>query len=78
MNVISWNPLVGFLLGSGSDDGSFKIWDLRKFEKESPVAHFQFHTAPITSIEWSGSEDSVLATASAGRIKYLDNFTIFF
>ena len=108
MNVISWNPLVGFLLASGSDDGrcdtdtlllvvvvvlnaltlfllpssssffllpssffvfslfnSFKIWDLRKFEKESPVAHFQFHRAPITSIEWSGTEDSVVATSSA-------------
>ena len=30
VNVISWNPLVGFLLASGSDDGGFKIWDLRK------------------------------------------------
>jgi ribosome assembly protein RRB1 len=65
VNVISWNPIVGFLLASGSDDGGFKIWDLRKFQKESPVAHFQFHRAPITSIEWSGSEDSVLATSSS-------------
>lgn len=65
VNVISWNPLVGFLLASGSDDGSFKIWDLRKFERDSPVAHFKFHRAPITSIEWSSSEDSVIATASA-------------
>jgi ribosome assembly protein RRB1 len=65
VNVISWNPLVGFLLASGSDDGSFKIWDLRKFEKESPVAHFKFHRAPITSIEWSNDEDSVIATSSA-------------
>ena len=47
------------------DFKSFKIWDLRKFEKESPVAHFQFHRAPITSIEWSGTEDSVVATSSA-------------
>ena len=65
VNVLSWNPLVGFLLASGSDDGSFKIWDLRKFQADSPVAHFQFHRAPITSIEWSGSEDSILATSSA-------------
>lgn len=65
VRAISWNPLVGFLLASGSDDGGFKIWDLRKFEKESPVAHFQFHRAPVTSIEWSSAEDSVLATSSS-------------
>ena len=65
VNVISWNPLVGFLLASGSDDGAFKIWDLRKFQADAPVAHFKFHQAPVTSIEWSGAEDSVLATGSA-------------
>ena len=29
VQVISWNKNVGYLLASGSDDGSFKVWDLR-------------------------------------------------
>jgi ribosome assembly protein RRB1 len=32
VNVLSWNPLVPFLLVSGCDDGSFKVWDLKSFK----------------------------------------------
>ena len=33
VNVISWNRLQNFLLASGSDDGSFRVWDLRAFQE---------------------------------------------
>ena len=33
VNVISWNRLQNFLLASGSDDGSFRVWDLRAFKE---------------------------------------------
>jgi ribosome assembly protein RRB1 len=56
---------VSFLFASGSDDGSFKIWDFRKFQADSPVAHFRYHTAPVTSIEWHPSDESMLAVAGA-------------
>ncbi|DAZ99323.1 TPA: hypothetical protein N0F65_005174 [Lagenidium giganteum] len=65
VNVISWNRNVAYLLASGSDDGSFKIWDLRNFKANSPVAHFRYHTAPVTSIEWHPTDESVLAVAGA-------------
>lgn len=65
VNVIAWNRNVAYLLASGSDDGSFKIWDLRNFKAESPVAHFRYHTAPITSLEWHPTDESVLAVAGA-------------
>ncbi len=32
VNVLSWNALVPFLLVTGADDGSFKVWDLRSFK----------------------------------------------
>jgi hypothetical protein len=52
-------------LVSGSDDASLKIWDFRKFTSNSAIAHFKFHTAPITSVEWHPQEDSVFAASSA-------------
>eukprot|EP00122_Pirum_gemmata_P018713 Pgem_evm1s17532 len=49
---------------SGGDDGQFKCWDLRMFGgKQPPVATFKWHNAPITSIEWHPSDDSVLVVA---------------
>ncbi|CEG39257.1 glutamate-rich wd repeat-containing protein 1 [Plasmopara halstedii] len=65
VNVITWNRNVAYLLASGSDDGSFKIWDLRNFKADNPVAHFRYHTAPITSIEWHPTDESVLAVSGA-------------
>lgn len=65
VNVISWNRNVAYLLASGSDDGSFKIWDLRNFKPNAPVAHFRYHTAPVTSIEWHPTDESVLAVSGA-------------
>ena len=32
VNVMSWNSLVPFLLVTGADDGSFKVWDFRSFK----------------------------------------------
>ena len=29
VNVISWNREVGYLMVSGSDDGTFRVWDFR-------------------------------------------------
>lgn len=34
---------VAYLLASGSDDGCFKVWDLRKFQQQEPLARFQWH-----------------------------------
>lgn len=65
VNVISWNHRTAYLLCSGSDDGSFKIWDLRMFRSDSHAAHFKWHKGPITSVEWHPVEESVLAVSSA-------------
>jgi len=69
VNVISWNKKVAYLLLSGADDGSFRIWDLRTLKSPTDpcgsVANFKWHTDQITSVEWSPTDDSVLAVASA-------------
>lgn len=70
INVMSWNARVPYLLASGHDDGKWGVWDLRSFQAgasspaPSPVASFDFHKKPITSIEFHPSEESIVAVAS--------------
>lgn len=66
VNVISWSGgAAGYLLASGCDDGSFKVWDLRSIKKETPVASFTYHSKPVTSIEFAPHDESVLVVSSA-------------
>ncbi|KAI0714976.1 glutamate-rich WD repeat containing [Earliella scabrosa] len=72
VNVISWNRATTYLLLSGGDEGGIKVWDLRNLKKKgttapdpSPVAAFNWHSAPITSIEWHPTEDSIFAASGA-------------
>lgn len=67
VNCISWSNKVNHLLASGHDDGSWAVWDLRKFSNEtkpSPVALYDFHKAPITSISFNPLDESILAVSS--------------
>ncbi|EPT01603.1 hypothetical protein FOMPIDRAFT_1161540 [Fomitopsis schrenkii] len=72
VNVISWNRSTTYLLLSGGDEGGIKVWDLRNVKKKgtsapdpTPVATFNWHRAPVTSIEWHPTEDSIFAAAGA-------------
>jgi len=76
VNVMSWSRLTFHLLATGADDGQWAVWDLRHWKpsassgsssqlKPSPVASFDFHREPITSIEWHPTDDSVIAVSSA-------------
>jgi ribosome assembly protein RRB1 len=73
VNVMSWSHLTFHLLATGADDGEWAVWDLRQWkpqssgapQKPTPVANFNFHKAPITSIEWHPTDDSVVGVASA-------------
>lgn len=43
VNVISWNRLAAFMLASGGDDGTLRVWDLRSFAAGQHVAKFAHH-----------------------------------
>lgn len=64
VNVISWNHHEPFIV-SGGDDGFIKVWDLRQFSKQTPVASFKHHRSSITSVEWHQTDSSVFAAAGA-------------
>lgn len=67
VNVISWSTKISHLLASGHDDGTWGVWDLRSFngkDKPSPVAHYDFHKAPVTSISFNPLDESIIAVSS--------------
>lgn len=77
VNVMSWSRQTFHLLATGADDGQWGVWDLRYWKpgpssgnvssqiSPKPVAAFDFHKQPITSIEWHPTDDSVVAVGSA-------------
>eukprot|EP00271_Cylindrocystis_brebissonii_P017308 TRINITY_DN444_c0_g1_i5.p1 TRINITY_DN444_c0_g1~~TRINITY_DN444_c0_g1_i5.p1 ORF type:complete len:492 (-),score=118.56 TRINITY_DN444_c0_g1_i5:404-1879(-) len=68
VNVLSWNRLASCMLATGGDDGCFKIWDLRRIQDDDQgtIGTYKYHAgSPITSIEWSPHDSSLLALTSA-------------
>ncbi|MBW0530125.1 hypothetical protein O181_069840 [Austropuccinia psidii MF-1] len=75
VNVLSWNQKTSYLIVTGGDEGGIKVWDLRNLPSKSPqppngqkhqaVASFNWHKAPITSIEWHPTEDSCFVASGA-------------
>jgi len=61
VNVLSWSPRVGELIATGSDDGDFKVWDVRS--ATTAMANFKWHKKPITSIDWHPTDEAALAVA---------------
>jgi len=51
--------------GGGSGGGGVPAASTATTTAAEPVAHFAFHRAPVTSVEWSPYEGSMLATAGA-------------
>jgi len=78
VNALSWNKRVTYLLAAGADDGSFRIFDLRSLKSSSgkiceSVAHFQWHSDQITSLEWDPTDESAIAVAGAdGQVTIWD------
>lgn len=64
VNVLSWNTVNTDLIVTGSDDGSFKVWDKRFYKEAEPVFEMAWHTEPITSINYQPGQDSVLVVSS--------------
>lgn len=65
VNVISWNRLTSYMLASGADDGTLRIWDLRNFAAGQYVANFAYHKGYVTSVEWCPYEGSMLASTGS-------------
>ena len=73
INVMSWSTQTSHLLATGADDGVWAVWDLRQWKPQqngnqltpTPIADFNFHKKPITSIEWHPTDDSIVAVACA-------------
>lgn len=57
VNVIAWNRATTYMLASGADDGTLRVWDLRAFAAGAPVANFAYHRcAAVPGVVWWGWE----------------------
>lgn len=72
VNVLQFSPhRVGqssYHLLSGGDDGSFKVWDVRKMDNgKAPktILFIDYHKGPVTSVAWSPFDAATLATSAA-------------
>ncbi|NWU89874.1 GRWD1 protein, partial [Upupa epops] len=63
INALGWGPCDPQVLLSGGDDGTLRLWDLRRFQSGSPVATFKMHKGPVTSLQWHPCEGGVAAAA---------------
>ena len=61
VNALAWSKLVTNLMATGCDNGTWSVWDLRKFEE--PLARFTSHTTPITSMEWHPTDESMIVVS---------------
>jgi len=79
VNALAWNGAVSYLVATGGDDGSARVWDLRAFGAQAkPVGRFDWHgaKAPICAIDWDPHDESSLAVAAADDTVTLWDFSV--
>ena len=75
VNCISWNNFCEFMIASGGDDGSFKVWDIR-YINNGPISNIQWHKGPITALSWDPFEDSQIAVSSEDNNLSIWDFSV--
>jgi len=73
VNIARFNPhkASSYLLATGGDDGVWKVWDMRVLGKSQQddrkmlALEQKWHRGPITSMQWSPYDRSMLLTSAA-------------
>ena len=65
INVLSWNKSVPHLVATGDENGVICVVDLRMIgQSDLPViASFDWHKAPVSSIEWNPNDSAILGSS---------------
>ena len=60
-------------MASGSDEGEFKVWDLRFIQKNNSISCINWHKEPITSIDFCPHDSYTVGVAcSDNRLSIWD------
>ncbi|KAI3636772.1 hypothetical protein MIR68_005039 [Amoeboaphelidium protococcarum] len=65
VNSVEFNPFTEFILATGSQDKTCKIWDLRNLAK--CLHTLESHQKDVLQLQWSPHDQTVLASSSADR-----------
>jgi WD40 repeat protein len=71
---VKFNPHDEKLLGSGSFDGFFHLWNLKNSTEQVCLKSFQTHTLPITTWDWSIHDFGLIGDSSSGKYFSITNF----
>eukprot|EP01125_Pyxidicula_operculata_P001986 TRINITY_DN1196_c0_g1_i6.p1 TRINITY_DN1196_c0_g1~~TRINITY_DN1196_c0_g1_i6.p1 ORF type:complete len:422 (-),score=71.98 TRINITY_DN1196_c0_g1_i6:176-1441(-) len=71
INSIDFNPFSEWLIITGDDNKTAKIWDMRLLNE--PFHLFQSHQDSVSKVEWSKLNESIFASSSSdGKINIWD------
>jgi len=63
---LDFNPIIPFWLATASNDGTVKIWDIRKTIE--PLITLQGHQNMVRSVRWSNTHCDVLASGGSDHV----------
>ncbi|KAJ2384318.1 Protein tssc1, partial [Coemansia sp. RSA 2559] len=71
IRALDYNPNLPYILASGGDDGSVRIWDLRGPTR--PLMEMDNHTHWVYSVEFNANHDQLLLSAGSDGLVNLES-----
>ena len=66
-NDVRWHPFIKSVFATCSSDGNFQIWDSRSKNKCKSSSDVIAHTEDVSSLTFSGFDESLMITGSKDR-----------
>eukprot|EP00195_Chlamydomonas_chlamydogama_P006777 CAMPEP_0202905910 /NCGR_PEP_ID=MMETSP1392-20130828/36561_1 /ASSEMBLY_ACC=CAM_ASM_000868 /TAXON_ID=225041 /ORGANISM="Chlamydomonas chlamydogama, Strain SAG 11-48b" /LENGTH=458 /DNA_ID=CAMNT_0049594215 /DNA_START=185 /DNA_END=1558 /DNA_ORIENTATION=+ len=70
IQCVDWDVQTGYMVATGAQDGSLRIWDLRSMGGSSSkhLASFKVHTGGVIRLEWHPHHRGILASGGEDKL----------